>query len=274
VRRVLGKGLAQIIGEQEESEVREIPIDSIVPNPRQPRKSFDENALRELADSIIRVGMVQPLLVRLLNKDHYELIAGERRWRAAKLAGLETVPVVVRAAGGIESLELALIENLQREDISPLEAAEAYRMLIEQEGLTQEEVAHRVGKSRAAIANTLRLLRLPEKIRNSLDSGEITEGHARALLQFDTEAEMLQVHERILEKKLTVREVERMAQRKADVRKEVKAKDPEIACIESLLGEALGSPVKIHRRGKTGSIEIEFFSEEDLTRIIDLLTRR
>ncbi|HWP31117.1 MAG TPA: ParB/RepB/Spo0J family partition protein [Fimbriimonadales bacterium] len=277
MRRVLGKGLAQILGEQEESEVRQIPIDSIVPNPRQPRKSFDENSLRELADSIRRVGMVQPLLVRLLDKDHYELIAGERRWRAAKLAGLEFVPVVVRAAAGIESLELALIENLQREDISPLEAAEAYRVLIEQEGLTQEEVAQRVGKSRAAVANTLRLLRLPEKIRNSLEAGEISEGHARVLLQFDTESEMLQVHEKILEKKLTVREVEQLARKeqpKAIASRESKAKDPEIARIENLLSEALGTPVKIHRSGKSGSIEISFYSEEDLTRIVDLLTPR
>lgn len=277
MRRVLGKGLAQILGEQEESEVHQIPIDSIVPNPRQPRKSFDENSLRELADSIRRVGMVQPLLVRLLDKDHYELIAGERRWRAAKLAGLEFVPVVVRAAAGIESLELALIENLQREDISPLEEAEAYRMLIEQEGLTQEEIAQRVGKSRAAVANTLRLLRLPEKIRNSLEAGEISEGHARVLLQFDTEAEMLQVHEKILEKKLTVREVEQLAQKGPKIRgtviKEHRAKEPEIARIENLLSEALGTPVKIHRSGKSGEIEISFYSEEDLMRIVDLLIR-
>ncbi|MCH8274016.1 MAG: ParB/RepB/Spo0J family partition protein [Armatimonadetes bacterium] len=276
MRDALGKGLIQLLGEQEESAVREIPVDAIRPNPRQPRNVIDEEGLKGLADSIRSVGVLQPVVVRIVGQDRYEMIAGERRWRAATLAGLERVPAVVRTADEVESLQIALIENLQREDITPLEAAEAYQALIQEFGLTQEEVARRVGKSRPAVANALRLLGLPEVIRGSLASGEISEGHARALLQFETKAEMLSAHGRVLQQGLSVREVERMARRPErarpigpGVQKNGAPKDPHIQAIERALSERLGSPVTITRSGGGGKVSVEFFSDEDLERVLE-----
>src|SRR5947199_5012387 len=189
--RVLGKGLSQLIGEQADTTISEVLVDAIVPNQRQPRTYFKEEAVQELANSIREVGILQPLVVRPLSEGKYELIAGERRLRASKLAGLETVPVLVRAADDRTSLEMAIIENVQREDISPLESARAYRKLIDEFGLTQEQVAQKVSKSRVSVANTLRLLRLPAQIQQALESGDIQEGHARALLAFESEEEQL-----------------------------------------------------------------------------------
>lgn len=274
MRRALGKGLSQLIGEQEDASIREAHVDAIVPNPHQPRKSFDEESLRELANSIAQVGVVQPLVVRPLDAEKYELIAGERRLRAAKLAGLETVPIVVRSATDMLSMQIALIENLQREDISPLDAAEAYQELLEMHGLTQEDLAHRVGKSRSTVANTMRLLRLPEDIRDSLASGRITEGHARALLQFDTETEQRIVHQRILQENLSVRDVEKIAQGATTNKKQRAAINAPLYQpnpLDAPLSEYFGTPVKVHRRGFGGKIEIEFFGDEDLDRILERL---
>lgn len=273
MRRVLGKGLAQLLGEQqEESVVSQIRIDAISPNAGQPRKTFDAEALQELADSIKQVGMVQPIVVRQIEEGRYEIIAGERRWRAAKLAGLHEVPVVIRSANATETLALALIENIQREDIAPLECAEAYHALIAQHGLTQEELSQRVGKSRPSIANSLRLLKLPQEVRASLASGAISEGHARALLQFETEAEQLLVHRRIIEKSLSVREVERMARgTHAKPRKSRAAETPAQDGLESALSEFFGTPTRVVRAGKGGKIEIEFYGDDDLSRILDAL---
>lgn len=270
MRNALGKGLMQLLGDSGESGIREVRTDSIVPNPRQPRKHFDDALLRELADSMSEVGVLQPLVVRQLDKDKYELIAGERRLRAAQLAGLANVPVVVKTADELQSLEIAIVENVQREDISALESAEAFSILVQEFGQTQEDIARRVGKSRSAIANLLRLLRLPEAIRESLRKGEITEGHARALLQFDTESEMTLVHARILEKGLTVREVERMAKKEAALPEKKKSAEPTRADInlESAISQFFGAPSKIIRTHKGGKIEIEFFDEEDLGRIL------
>ncbi len=272
MRRVLGKGLAQLLGEVEENNLREIPLSSIVPNPKQPRKNFDEQTLNELAESLKSVGLLQPLVVRPLDKDRYELIAGERRWRAAQLAGLENVPVVIRAAENEQLLQLALIENLQREDIHILEAAEAYQILISEGGLTQDEVAQLVGKSRPAIANALRLLKLPDKIRKSLLGNEITEGHARAILSFETEAEMLSVHKKIIENHLSVREVERLNV-KTSLRPQKKPKPSvnEWSELERKLSEHFGSPVSISRTGSRGKLLIDFFNDEDLQRILDVI---
>lgn len=271
MRRVLGKGLRELMGGvEEDSGIREIPIESIVPNPRQPRKVFDDEALSELAESIEQFGLLQPVVVRPLDRDRYELIAGERRLRASKLAGLAKVPALVRSADHQQSLEMALIENLQREDISPLEAAAAYRAFVQEFDLTQEEIAQRVGKSRAAIANSLRLLKLPDQILDSLSEGAITEGHARALLQFETETEQLLMHSRILAKGLTVREVEKQA--RVSETKSTKSRTPRRTNpLEASLSELLGAQTRIAKSGKGGQIRIDFYDDEDLQRILEIL---
>jgi len=282
MRRALGKGLAQLLGEQFESTVSELPIDSIVPNPRQPRQHFDEAALEELAQSIREVGLLQPLVVRPTAEGTYELIAGERRWRACQRAGLKTVPVVVRPSGDQASLEMALVENLQRFDITPVESAKAFRRLIQEFGLTQEQVAERVGKSRTAVANTLRLLKLPPRALEALEKGEITEGHARALLALDSEPEMLALLERIVRTGLSVREAERAVKQTQSPKREqpqppvsrTAASDPAVRQLEDGLSMYLGAPVRIERAEVGGRIVVSFYSEDDLERILEILGMR
>jgi len=282
MRRALGKGLAQLLGEQFESTVSELPIDSIVPNPRQPRQHFDEAALEELAQSIREVGLLQPLVVRPTAEGTYELIAGERRWRACQRAGLKTVPVVVRPSGDQASLEMALVENLQRSDITPVESAKAFRRLIQEFGLTQEQVAERVGKSRTAVANTLRLLKLPPRALEALEKGEITEGHARALLALDSEPEMLALLERIVRTGLSVREAERAVKQTQSPKREqhqppvsrTAASDPAVRQLEDGLSMYLGAPVRIERAEVGGRIVVSFYSEDDLERILEILGMR
>jgi len=274
--RVLGKGLAELIGEQSENSISEVALTAIVPNRRQPRTHFKESAVEELAASIRSVGILQPLVVRPLAEGKYELIAGERRLRASRLAGLETVPVLVRSADDRDSLEMALIENVQREDISPLESARAYRKLMDEFGLIQEEVADKVGKSRVSIANTVRLLKLPLRDLQALEQGLITEAHARALLGFPSEPEQIAVLDQILQKSLTVKEVERMASRAAGprlrrARTVIDQTDPNWRALRDRMAEALGAPVKLEGSERGGRIVIDFFSEEDLLRISDAL---
>lgn len=282
MRRALGKGLSQLIAEQFEGTPNEVPLDDITPNQRQPRSFFDEAALEELAASIGEYGVLQPLLVKPLTEGKYELIAGERRLRASKLAGLKTVPVLVRSAGPQNSLELALIENVQREDINALECARAYRRLIDEFDLTQEQVAERVGKSRTTIANTVRLLKLPRRIQEGLEAGRISEGHARALLAFETEPQQLAVYDQILDRGLTVREVER-ASKPATAKKAggSSAKpsveptaDPNDHSLEEGLSVFLGTPVKLQRAEAGGKLVIEFYSDDDLDRILESLNFR
>ena len=276
MRRALGKGLSQLIGEQSDATPSEAPIDSIAPNSRQPRSHFDEAALEELAASIREVGVLQPLLVRPLSDGRYELIAGERRLRAAKLAGLATVPIVVRAAGSKATLELALIENVQREDISPLECAGAYRALTTEFGMTQEQVADRVGKSRSAVANTLRLLKLPRKILDALATGALSEGHARALLQLENDAQRLAVFDLIVRKGLSVRQTEE-ASRAKDAPKprkksaELSDIDPSWRAVREGLSERLATPVRLTGDERGGTIVVPFYSEDDLARLCDVL---
>jgi ParB family transcriptional regulator, chromosome partitioning protein len=271
MRRSLGKGLSQLIGEQFESNPTEVSVDCIVPNQRQPRSIFAPEPLKELAASIKEFGILQPLLVRPLDENSYELIAGERRLRAAKLAGLTTVPILIRPAGSQTSLELALIENVQREDINGMESARAYRRLTDEFGLTQEQVADRVGKSRTTISNTLRLLRLPSKIQNGLSGSTITEGHARALLAIEDEIQQLKVYDQIVDKGLSVREVERLARKpKSESAKPSlppKPKVPELMHIEQALSEKFGARVQIGG----GEISFEYYGDEDLERILQLL---
>jgi len=276
MRRALGKGLSQLIAEQYEGPTNELPVGDIVPNARQPRTAFNDEALQELAASIREFGILQPLIVRPLAEGKHELIAGERRLRAAKIAGLKSVPVLVRSAGNQTSLELALIENIQREDINALESANAYRKLIVEFGLTQEQVAERVGKSRTVIANTVRLLRLPRRITDGLQSGLITEGHARALLAFESEAQQLAVYDQILEKGLTVRDVENVSKPKPAAPsqkkpKEISSADPNHDALQEALCTFIGSPVKLARGEGTGRMTIEFYSDDDLDRILELI---
>jgi ParB family chromosome partitioning protein len=276
--RVLGKGLSQLIGEQADPSVSEVPVGAIIPNQRQPRTYFKEESVQQLAASIRLHGVIQPLIVRPLSEGRYELIAGERRLRASKLAGLETVPVMVRAAGDQNSLELALIENIQREDISPLESAFAYRKLMDEFGLTQEQVSEKVGKSRTAVANTVRLLRLPKRILNALERGELSEGHARALLGLPNEAIQLAVFDQVMERNLTVREVEKLANRESTSLRSprrtngvVDNTDPNWQALRENLSVQLGAPVKLEGSERGGRIVVEFFSEEDLIRIAEIL---
>jgi ParB family transcriptional regulator, chromosome partitioning protein len=276
MRRALGKGLSQLIAEQYDAAPAEAPVDAIVPNARQPRTHFDEEALRELANSIREFGILQPLIVRPIAEGRYELIAGERRLRAARLAGLKAVPIVVRSAGAQDSLELALIENVQREDINALECARAYRRLMDEFGLTQEAVAERVGKSRVAVANTVRLLKLPEEVQKGLEEGLISEGHARALLGLEGQARQLAVYALILERGLSVREVERIAKgREAAPATEPAPKptpaDPNLQALQDALSTYLAAPARIQRSGRGGKLTIDFYSDEDLERILEVL---
>ena len=274
MRRALGKGLSQLIAEQYEGPANEVGIDQIIPNSRQPRTHFNDESLNELASSIREYGILQPLVVRPITEGQYELIAGERRLRASKIAGLKSVPVIIRAAGNQTSLELALIENLQREDINALESASAYRKLMDEFGLTQEVVAERVGKSRTTIANTVRLLRLPTRITQGLESGVITEGHARALLAFESEAHQLAVYDQILERGLNVRDVETLTKaKKASDRVPKKLPRAKIhdAALEEGLSNHFATPVKIVHGDHGGKLTIDFYSEDDLDRILEII---
>jgi ParB family chromosome partitioning protein len=269
MRNALGKGLARLIGESQSETVREIRLSSISLGESQPRRRFAEESLQELADSIREVGVLQPIIVRPLDAQRFEIVAGERRFRAAQLAGLDSIPAIVRGLDDRQSLQIALIENVQREDISPIEAAEAYQRLSTEFGLTQEEIAQSVGKSRPAIANTIRLLRLPSEIRSALEAGSITEGHARALLQLDTDTEMLAAFKKLVEKGATVREAERIS--RGGNGKQARPLAPNPTELETAISERIGAPSRIKRKGKGGAIEIAYFSEDDLAGILDRL---
>lgn len=273
----LGKGLDKLFLENSVDEMvatNVLPLSEIIPNKEQPRKTFDEGALQELADSITQHGVLQPLLVRPLPEGGYQLVAGERRWRASRLAGLKEVPVVVKDLSDVETMEIAIIENLQREDLNPIEEAEGLQALIDRCGFTQDEVATSVGKSRPAIANSLRLLKLPPEVRDMTREGVISAGHARALLAFDNEAMIYEAAKQIVQQKLTVRDVERLAKMKeksAPVVKHAKRRDAFYDEVELSLSEALGRKVRVlNGRGK-GTLEIEFYSMEDLKDIANRL---
>lgn len=247
-------------------------IDDIEPNRAQPRKAFDEKGLNELAESISQYGVLQPLLVRPRKDGSYQIVAGERRWRAAKMAGLKEVPVTVRDLSDDETAAIALIENLQREDLNPIEQAQGLSELIESYGLTQEEAAYRVGKSRPAVANILRLLKLPDDIREMVVQGKISEGHARAILGFENEDDMRYAAALIVKDRATVRDIERMAKSKSAKKprnvKKASKRDVYFDEVELSLSQTLGRRVKINvSPGGSGRMEIEFFDKEDLKKI-------
>ena len=244
-----------------------LPLDEIIPNKEQPRKQFDEDALADLSASIAQHGVLQPLLVRPMPDGSYQLVAGERRWRASRMAGLTEVPVVVRDMDEQESAELALIENLQREDLNPMEEAIGYRTLMESYGMTQEQTAQVVNKSRPAVANALRLLQLPEAVTDLVASGKLAAGHARTVLAFEGEDAQIAAANAAVDKGLSVRELEKMAKAaKAKPRapKDPKKQDSFYDEVALSLKEALGRQVKVTVGGKGGTLQVEFFDAEDL----------
>jgi ParB family chromosome partitioning protein len=281
MRKALGKGLEALFPGQGDPRSHvapapaelTVPLHEIVPNPEQPRRYFDEEALSSLADSIRRHGLLQPLVVRRV-AGRYELIAGERRLRAATRAGLDRVPVLVREARPEDRLELALIENLQRENLTALEEAEAYRHLIDVYGLTQEELGERVGKSRPAITNALRLLNLPDAVKAKLESGELTAGHARAVLAIEGASEQVRFAHEVVAQGLTKSAVEQLAAARSSRPPKRKVRAPADVHLHGLAEEltrSFGTRVRITRRARGGSIEIEFYSDAELDRLIDRL---
>lgn len=280
VRKGLGRGLSALISSQQENMegIEDIAISSIVPNPDQPRRHIEEQGIEELALSIREHGLIQPIVVQPLPDGRYQLIAGERRWRAAQRAGLATVPAIVRQVSEEQRLEIALVENVQREDINPVEQALAYRMLMERYGMTQEEVAQKVGKSRTAIANTLRLLSLDTEILQGVQDGKISEGHARALLMAPEESRLAMYRQAVAEG-WSVRQTERAARQIAnrtatsplisEVSRETASDDPNLSALEDRLRDALATKVQIRYSNGAGAIEIHFYSPEDLTRIVE-----
>jgi ParB family chromosome partitioning protein len=250
----------------------ELPIDSITPNPHQPRKDFDDKALQDLSASLRQSGVLQPVVVRRLG-DGYQLVVGERRWRAAKLAGITRIPAVIREASDAESLELALVENLLREDLNPMEEAEAYQRLLAEFGWTQEELAQRVARDRSSVANCLRLLKLPDLIQADLRTGRLTMGHARALLSLDSPAEQLRLREQILAHSWSVRATEEgvQAKRARPARRQLR-RSAELAAVENALRVALATRVRLVGSERAGRIEIAYSSREELDRLAELIT--
>lgn len=274
----LGKGLNAIFIENDSEDNNgsvTLKISEIEPNRSQPRKEFDEKALSELAESISKHGLLQPLLVRPLPLGGYQIVAGERRYRACRMAGITEVPVIIRELGDTETMEIALIENLQREDLTPIEEALGYQVLIDEHGFSQEEVAQSVGKSRPAIANSLRLLKLPQSILDLVSDGKISAGHARALLTLEDEKLMQELAEEIIKKDLSVRQVEKICKQKPKPEKEeVPEKKPSFySMVELALNESLGRKIKVNKnKGKQGGVlQIEFYSDEELTELSNKL---
>jgi ParB family transcriptional regulator, chromosome partitioning protein len=275
-RKALGRGLDVLIPTEAASGLREVAVDRIEPNPQQPRQRFERGALEDLAQSIRDHGIVQPLVVAAMGDERYQLIVGERRWQASKLAGLATVPVVIKDVTDRQSLELALIENVQRADLNPLEEAAAYQRLMQDFGLTQQDVGQQVGKSRVAITNTMRLLLLPEVVKRAVIEERITEGHARALLSLPDKQSQMGALERIERDELTVRATEDLVRgllEPARVRT-VREKSPDIAAVEDELRRALGTKVSLRHGKRGGRIVIEYYSDEEFQGLYDRLRSR
>jgi ParB family chromosome partitioning protein len=274
-RHALGRGLGALLSRSPESAgpVTDLPVDSITPNPQQPRKAFEDTALRQLAESLRQSGVLQPVVVRRMNGG-YQLIVGERRWRAAKLAGLSQIPAVVRDATDAQSLELALVENLLREDLNPMEEAEAYQRLLAEFGWIQEELAQRVGRDRSTIANCLRLLKLPEVIQADLRAGRLSMGHARALLSLTAPLDQLKLRAEILAHSWSVRATEegvkRGHSRPSD--RPSRRRSPEMSALEDTLRSALATRVRVVGTERAGRIEIAYSSREELDRVVELVT--
>ena len=282
VQKGLGKGLGALLGDFsdepiEKSAYQKLPIYKVEPNPGQPRHDFDEEELQALADSIEEHGIIQPLTVRELSNGYYQIIAGERRWRAARLAKLQEVPVVIIEADDKKAMELALIENLQRQDLNPVEEALGYRSLMQDHGLTQDDAAKRVGKSRPAVANALRLLNLSPEVLEKVRDGSLSAGHARAVLSLKAEKKQLEAVQKIIALGLSVRQAEllckNMSKEPVPVKEEPVLKVNYVAECEKLLSKHLGRGVKIVNGKRKGRFELEFYGEEDLQVLLDALLK-
>ena len=294
-KRGLGKGIGALFGndieetdivaqdihqinENDKEKVTNLKLAQIEPNKEQPRKNFDEEKLQQLADSIKQHGVIQPIIVKDLNNGYYQIVAGERRWRASRIAGLKEIPAIVRTYDELATMQIALIENLQREDLNPIEEALSYKALLDDFALTQEKVSEQVGKSRSAIANTIRLLSLPKQIQKLLEEGAISGGHARAILSVTSEEGKLQLTEKIIENELNVRQAEQLAKtlnaqkpKKESAQPQTSAFDLQLQGIQKRMSDLLGTKVKILNGSKKGKIEIEYYSENDLDRVLKLL---
>ncbi len=278
-QRGLGRGLGALLDDftpqQTQDAVTLLPLQKVEPNPNQPRKLFDEEQLQALSDSIAEHGLLQPLAVRSIGDGYYQIIAGERRWRAARMAGLSEVPVLVVEADDRKVMELALVENLQRQDLNPMEESEGYRSLMEDFGLTQEQVAARVGKSRPAVANALRLLALPDEVRALVVDGTLSAGHARAVLSLPTERLQKAAAQKIIALRLSVRQAEAMCKRMAAEKEKEEKTAPQtvdyVGECEKLLTRHLGRRVKIVSGKRKGHFELEFYGQDDLQRVYEAL---
>ncbi len=279
-RMALGKGLGALLpefGQAEPGAFLHCGIEEIIPNRSQPRKHFDESKLQELAESIKEKGILEPLIVRRTDEG-YELIVGERRWRAAQKAGMKEVPVMVKEVKGKEAFEISLIENLQREDLNPIEAAEAFKHLIDEFNLSQEDLSKRIGKDRSTITNILRLLKLPSEVRNQLLQNRITSGHARAILSLEDKEKQKELCALIIKKDLSVREAEAIAKRWSEKPQKTVAPvrrrgdlESQLSSLQDSLRKYLGTKVQITQKDKKGKIEIEYYSHEDLERIVETI---
>lgn len=274
IKKGLGKGLGALIAADaiEETGLKVLKINEIEPNKNQPRKHFDDDKLTQLAESIKQHGVVQPIIVKK-EDDIYRIVAGERRWRAARIAGLATVPVIIKDITSRQVMEIALIENLQREDLNPLEEAEAFEKLLKEFNMTQEELANTVGKSRSAIANSIRLLGLSETVKVHLVSGELSSGHARALIVIEENELQQKAAEEIVKNSLNVRETEKLVKRYLSKKVKVKQNksNEELIHIEEKLQNVFGTKVKLLANNKKGKIMIEYYSNDELERILDLI---
>ena len=280
LERGLGKGLGALLGDaalqSQEGGSLSLPISQVEPGVKQPRKRFDEDSLHDLADSIRTHGVIQPLTVRRLSSGYYQIIAGERRWRAAKLAGLREIPAVIIEADDRKVMELGLIENLQREDLNPIEEANGYHVLIDEYGMTQEEVAKRVGKSRPAVANALRLLALPDAVHQLLEEGKLSAGHARAILSVPSGELQKKLAQKVIAEDLSVRQTEALAKRLAAGEKEPPSPPvPDLSiylrAAEKDLAARFGRKVHIVNGKKKGKVELEYYNPEDLNALLELL---
>jgi len=270
MKTALGKGLEALIPEKGE-EVIYLDLERIFPGDQQPRKNFRDESLKELAASIKERGILQPVIVNRVGDGTFKLITGERRWRAAALAGLKKIPALIKNFASRDSLEIALIENIQREDLNPIEAAEAFSRLILEFNLTQEDLSDRVGKDRATIANYLRLLKLPEEVKSLLYNGSLSMGHAKALLAIEGKANQIEAARKIIRKGLSVREAEQISKKSSAPPKVKTANDPQISSLEEKLIRGLGTKVRIINKGRKGQIEIEYYSFEELDRLLEIL---
>lgn len=288
-RKALGKGLHSLLPTRptapppdspppaaaQEGDVQRLPIEQVTPNPNQPRRDFDETALLELAQSIEREGIIQPIIVRKTAPSQYQIIAGERRWRAAKMGGLQQVPVIVRTADDQQVLELAIVENIQREDLNPIELANAFQRMAAELGLSHDQIGQKTGKERTTITNSVRLLQLPEELQGMVAARQLSSGHARALLKFEDQRTQREIAQRCVAEGWSVRQIEQFTRPKAKADKPKQPDgptDPNVKFALSELERVLGTKVRIieNRTGK-GRIEIEYYSAEDLSRIYDLV---